>query len=284
MSFMSVIFRVLNRAGTDFIEPATADRQLPDGHSVSVANQIDQPTRPSDTQPVSGTVSLDAASIAALQHVTAAIEAFPAIYPLPAAQVAALTPQTNGLTDQELRAAAIPVNTGLTQPTTPADIQKVSADALPLPLGAASAAKQLPDNHQVTVSNSSIGLPAAQVTTLTPQKDALTNAQLLAAKLTTLDSTDIEYTSIATTVTAAGDNFVYTPASGKRVRIHWVYAINDPVATSSTRITIKLGAVTFYVAWAISKRQQFTGPVDGAVNINLSSAGSVAVTIFLEEV
>lgn len=42
---------------------------------------------------------------------------------------------------------------GLVQPTTPADTQPISAAALPLPTGAATAAKQLPDNHNVTVSN-----------------------------------------------------------------------------------------------------------------------------------
>lgn len=100
----------------------------------------------------------------------------------------------------------------------------------------------------------------------------------------TLDSTDIEYTSVATTVTSVGDTTVYTPAAGKRVRLHWIYAINDPTAAVSSKITVKLGNTAFYVAWALSKRQQFTGPVDGALVINLSAAGNVAVTAFLEEV
>ena len=45
------------------------------------------------------------------------------------------------------------VDTGLVQPTTPDDTQPVSVDSLPLPTGAATEAKQLPDNHNVTVSN-----------------------------------------------------------------------------------------------------------------------------------
>lgn len=98
------------------------------------------------------------------------------------------------------------------------------------------------------------------------------------------DSTDREYTSVATSVTATGDTVVYTPAAGKRVRLHWIYAINDPVANVSTKITIKLGAQVYYVAWAISKRQQFTGPVDGALVVNLTNTGDVAVTAFLEEI
>jgi hypothetical protein len=38
MSLLSVVFRVLNQAGTAFIEPATADKQLPDNHQVQVSN------------------------------------------------------------------------------------------------------------------------------------------------------------------------------------------------------------------------------------------------------
>ena len=98
------------------------------------------------------------------------------------------------------------------------------------------------------------------------------------------DSTDVEYIPVATTITASGDNTVYTPATGKSVRLHWVYAINDPLAATSTKITIKMGAVTYYVAWAISKRQQFTGAVNAPLVVNLSATGNVAFTAFIEEV
>ena len=43
----------------------------------------------------------------------------PTEYPLPTSQVSALTPQTDALTDAELRASPVAVDTGLTQPTTP---------------------------------------------------------------------------------------------------------------------------------------------------------------------
>jgi len=56
---------------------------------------------------------------------------------LPAEQV-----QTDALTRAELDAAPVVVDTGLLQPTTPADTQPVSADSLPLPTGAATEAKQ----------------------------------------------------------------------------------------------------------------------------------------------
>lgn len=49
---------------------------------------------------------------------------------------------STGLTNAELRATPVDVDTGLTQPTTPSDTQPVSATSLPLPSGAATEAKQ----------------------------------------------------------------------------------------------------------------------------------------------
>lgn len=98
------------------------------------------------------------------------------------------------------------------------------------------------------------------------------------------DSTDLEYTSVATTVTAIGDTTIYTPATGKAVRLHWIYAMNDPMAATSTVITVKIGSQVLYVTYGVSKRQQFTGAVNAALIINLSAAGNVAVTAFVEEV
>lgn len=101
---------------------------------------------------------------------------------------------------------------------------------------------------------------------------------------TVADSTDTEWTPVATTVTAIGDTTIYTPAAGKRIRLHWIYGINDPVSSSSTKITVKMGAQVYYVAWAISKRQRFTGALDAPLIINLSATGDVAITAFLEEI
>lgn len=89
---------------------------------------------------------------------------------------------------------------------------------------------------------------------------------------------------MVTTVTASGDTLVYTPASGKRIRVYWSYAINDPASSSSPLIKIILGGTEKFRAYALSKRQQMTGPVDGTLVVNLSTTGSVAVTFVLEEV
>lgn len=80
--------------------------------------QLQQKDALTDTQlraapvPVSGTVSLDEASLIALENVTVNVEAgasvgvnnFPAVYPLPAEQV-----QVDALTNAQLRASPVPV-------------------------------------------------------------------------------------------------------------------------------------------------------------------------------
>ena len=98
------------------------------------------------------------------------------------------------------------------------------------------------------------------------------------------DSGEQEYTHGVATVTASGSTTVYTPASGKRVRLHWTYAISDPSASSNPLIKVLLGAEEKFRVYALSKRQTVTGPVDGALIVNLSAAGSVAVTALLEEI
>lgn len=98
------------------------------------------------------------------------------------------------------------------------------------------------------------------------------------------DSGEREYTHVVATVSAIGDTTIYTPAAGKRIRIRWIYAINDPTAETPTLIKVLLGGQEKYRVYAISKRQMVTGPVDGALVINLSALGAVAVTVLLEEI
>jgi len=98
------------------------------------------------------------------------------------------------------------------------------------------------------------------------------------------DSGEQEYTHVVATVTASGDTTVHTPAAGRRVRLRWMYAINNPSSSSTPLIRILLGAEEKYRVFALSKRQTVTGPVNGALIVNLSTTGSVAVTALLEEV
>lgn len=94
-------------------------------------------------------------------------------------------------------AGTLTVETGLQQPTRPTDTQPISAVALPLPAGAATEAKQLPDNHQVTVSNlpdpiTGFALEATLQAVrdrlpTTPLAQGLTNDQLRAQAVSTQD-------------------------------------------------------------------------------------------------
>ena len=99
-----------------------------------------------------------------------------------------------------------------------------------------------------------------------------------------LDSGEQNYTHVVATVTAAGSTLIYTPVANKRLQLRWIYAINDPALTASPLIQVFLGAEEKYRVYALSKRQLTTGPVDGELSITLSEAGSVAVTVLLEEV
>ena len=89
---------------------------------------------------------------------------------------------------------------------------------------------------------------------------------------------------MVSTVTASGSTTVYTPASGRRVRLRWIYALNDPGSSASPLIKVFLGDEEKYRVYALSKRQIVTGPLNGALIINLSEAAEVAVTALLEEV
>lgn len=98
------------------------------------------------------------------------------------------------------------------------------------------------------------------------------------------DSAEQEFTHIVGTITASGNTTVYTPSAGKRIRLRWIYAINDPGSSASPLIKIFLGNLEKYRVYAISKRQLTTGPVDGPLIVNLSEAAEVAVTFLLEEI
>lgn len=99
-----------------------------------------------------------------------------------------------------------------------------------------------------------------------------------------LDSGEQDYTHVVATVTASGSTTVYTPAAGKQIRLRWIYAINDPGSAATPLIKIFLGNQEKFRVYAISKRQWTTGPVDGALIVNLSEAAEVACTFLLEEI
>jgi hypothetical protein len=98
------------------------------------------------------------------------------------------------------------------------------------------------------------------------------------------DSGEHAYLHVVATVTAAGPTVLHTPAAGKRVQLRWIYVLPDPGADANPLIRVLLGTEEKFRVYALSKRQLVTGPVDGALIVDLNSAASVAVTAILEEV
>lgn len=99
-----------------------------------------------------------------------------------------------------------------------------------------------------------------------------------------LDSGEQEYTHIVATVSATGNTVIHTPSPGMRLRLHWMYAINDPALASAPLIQVFLGNEEKYRVYALSKRQVVTGPINGTLNITLGGSGSVAVTALVDEI
>ena len=98
-------------------------------------------------------------------------------------------------------------------------------------------------------------------------------------------SSDVEYAGKPNgLITAAGNTTVYTPAAGKSARIRWVSVLNRPVDATCPLITVSAGATQLYSAWGVQRAQVDTGPVNGAVVINLSVVGNVAYNFRIEDV
>ena len=51
-----------------------------------------------------------------------------------------------------------------------------------------------------------------------------------------LDSGEYDFTHVVATVTASGDTVIRTPPAGRRIRLRWIYALNDPGSTASPLI------------------------------------------------
>lgn len=99
-----------------------------------------------------------------------------------------------------------------------------------------------------------------------------------------IDTRSVERTIVPFSFSSSGDHDLYTPASGKRIRLHWVHVLKEPHNTASPIVTVKLGADTKYVTYSVQKQQVLTGPVDGHLIVNTDVGVPVAGTIFLEEV
>lgn len=137
--------------------------------------------------------------------------------------------------------------------------------------------------------------PVVVDTGLTTQTNALTDAELRASEVEVVDAGGAREATqlrrlgggkapITATVASSGDTIIHTPAAGKRIRLYWVSAINDPTALSAPIIRILIGATEYYRVYAVAHWEVFTGDPDEELIVNLSTAGNVQVTAHIEEI
>lgn len=171
------------------------------------------------------------------------------------------------LTDDELRASPL----------------DVAASSLPLPTGAATAAKQDAQSdaladilarllETLSVSATSLPLPTGAATEST-----------LALKF------GGDKITLAQTLSTSGDNTLITPASGKSIRLLWLGLSTSQDNSAEVKVSAKFGANVHY-KWNLGNPGAFSHwePIEGAVNqplvINLSVAQPVEVNYTYQEV
>ena len=235
MSLFQVVQRVLNKAGNAFIEPRREDghgsTELNPTHVTGDFNTQLPQEQFEELVPQKNALTNDQLRDSPVPVSLPLAQTFP----LPDAQLAQLIPQTDVLTREQLDSAPVIVETGLIQPTTPLDVQPVSIETLPLPDGAATAEKQLPDNHQVMVSNQIV-----QPTTPDDTQPTSENQTLV-------------FTETVVSNTPTRTPFV-TPSVGKRIRITWYSLQASPENSATVVAGICFGLVGPNIhTWELSK-------------------------------
>lgn len=90
------------------------------------------------------------------------------------------------------------------------------------------------------------------------------------------------------TISASGATTVYTPSSGKRVRLYWVGLSSPSSNTGTVTATVSLGGSAIYV-WdmgapgAFAHKSVREGPADGTITVTLSGSQTVHVNLDLED-
>lgn len=146
----------------------------------------------------------------------------------------------------------LPVDTGLTQPTTPSDTQPVSASSLPLPTGAATSAKQDTGNTSLSNIDTAIGAKAdSSASTDTGTFSLISLFKRLLEKVTTLVAKDF---STETTLSALNTKIPASPATSAK---------QDTGNTSLSSIDGKLTDVATQTTLALIKAKTDNIPAQG---------------------
>lgn len=96
-------------------------------------------------------------------------------------------------------------------------------------------------------------------------------------------------TTSGVTISASGDNTIYTPSAGKSVRLRWIGLSASQNNSAEVLATVKLGTKVVY-EWYLGNPGAFAhwesvaanNPGDALI-VNLSAAASVAVSYTVEE-
>jgi len=291
--------------------------------TVTIDNEVEVKNDAGNPIPVSGTiaatqsggweVSLDTATLASLETINVGNEVEVTLNGESVTVTGTVAATQSGSWEVSLDAASlsaletVTVEQGTspwvvsgTVTATPSGTQDVNivSDAA----GLATAANQLPDGHNVTVTNPTadpetglakeVTLQSIDTELAAQQKDALTDAELRASAVDVSDSSVLAAlvnrygggkSAASATLTNTTETAIHTPAAGNAVRVYWVSAINRDPATSFPAVTIRIGSTVIYKASAVSHWEKFVGAADEAVTAQLSTSGTVDVTIHYEE-
>jgi hypothetical protein len=180
-------------------------------------------------------------------------------------------PLTDGLTDAQLRASAVPVSGPLT------DVQL--------------RASSVPVSGPLTDSQ----LRASAV----PVSGPLTDSQLRASPLPLPTGAATESTLAARFGTVAAgtpalvnsttETAVHTPASGKKIRLKWLYLATPEDNSAPIIVTVKIGTVNIYkvpmgAPGAFAHSSVREGAVDDALTVTCSAAQPLYVNLDVEEI
>lgn len=267
------------------------------------------------TQPVSGTVALDATTLAALESVQAAVTGTVGLDPATLAALEDIVVSGTVALDATTLAALESVTAAVTG-TVALDAATLAAlESVTATVSGAVSITNLPSEYP---------LPAAQVSTLTPQTDGLTDAELRAAPVAVSDAqldialsvlrdalrgassktlTDVvaaltgqlnvtdaitskRYaggkSALTAAVSASGTTTLLAPPAGKRIVVYWVSAMSDPNQSSVPDISINLGAQSLYRVWAAAHWEPFTGAVDAPLTVTLDVGVKTLFTVHYE--
>lgn len=248
-----------------------------------------------ETQPVSGVVALDSATLAALENITVAVSS--GEIALDSATLAAL----------ESIIVTGTVELGATTLAALETVNAVVSGEVSLDATTLAALENITATVSGTVTvNKGTGW-------VDPQTDALTNTELRATPLdvnATLDTTGLatdtgqntgngylatlvdllnnRYTSTklsaVATLTTSGDTTIITPSAGNAIRMFWFSATQDADDSSAPLVKLSIGGTEYYRFFgAMAHSEQFEGGADETLVVNLSGSANYSVTVHYEE-